>query len=242
MDNQKLIRPEGYDPSIKKKEYPIYAMYHDGWESVPGWINDAVWIYEDVVKSLPKNAHVVEVGCYLGQSTTRMAQLLHEHNREDVKFDSIDSFYIISHAFDNATPIETIAIAGDKESVDLPPSYLEYYNSLKSEFNCTIVDMVKHPLRVLKIEKYVNFICIDSYYAHRLYDDETLDFVWLDANHQYEYIYHELNTLWPKIKKGGILAGDDYNDKEVQKAVSDVLKKHKPSYFETNDLSFYMVK
>tara|TARA_R100000231_G_scaffold44044_2_gene38138 strand:+ start:1106 stop:1822 length:717 start_codon:yes stop_codon:yes gene_type:complete len=238
MDKQKLVRPEGYDPTVKKEKYNIQLIHHDGWKSVPGWINDAAWIYEDVVKSLPKNAHVVEIGCYLGQSTTRMAQLLHEHNREDVKFDAIDIFYLVSHALDNAIPIETV----DKESVDIPPSYLEYYNFLKSEFNCTILDIVTHPLRALSLDKYVNVICIDSHYAHKLYDDESLDFVWLDANHQYEYVYHELNTLWPKIKKDGILAGDDYNNKEVQKAVSNFLKKHKPSYFETNDLSFYMVK
>ena len=42
------------------------------------------------------------------------------------------------------------------------------------------------------------------------FDDKSLDFVYIDSNHKYEYIIQDL-TLWSKkVKPGGIVAGHDY--------------------------------
>ncbi len=41
------------------------------------------------------------------------------------------------------------------------------------------------------------------------YIDETLDFVYIDADHTYESIYNDLVQWWPKIRSGGIMAGHD---------------------------------
>ena len=43
--------------------------------------------------------------------------------------------------------------------------------------------------------------------------DGTLDFVFLDANHGYEFIKGDAQAWWPKVKDGGVVAGDDYCDK-----------------------------
>lgn len=37
-----------------------------------------------------------------------------------------------------------------------------------------------------------------------------LDFVYLDANHSYEAVKADLAAWYPKIKRGGLFAGDDY--------------------------------
>jgi hypothetical protein len=40
--------------------------------------------------------------------------------------------------------------------------------------------------------------------------DRTLDFVFIDGNHAYDYVLQDL-TLWsPKVRVGGIVAGHDY--------------------------------
>jgi hypothetical protein len=44
--------------------------------------------------------------------------------------------------------------------------------------------------------------------VHRFYDG-SLDLVYLDAEHTYDGLYGDINLWWPKIKKGGILAGHD---------------------------------
>lgn len=36
-----------------------------------------------------------------------------------------------------------------------------------------------------------------------------LDFVYIDANHQYGHVAEDLSAWWPKVKIGGILAGHD---------------------------------
>lgn len=46
--------------------------------------------------------------------------------------------------------------------------------------------------------------------AVTLFENESLDWVYIDANHSYEAIKEDLALWWPKIKKGGILSGHDY--------------------------------
>ena len=46
----------------------------------------------------------------------------------------------------------------------------------------------------------------DARYAFR---DKTLDFVYIDGNHSFEYAKEDILYWLPKIRIGGILAGDD---------------------------------
>lgn len=41
--------------------------------------------------------------------------------------------------------------------------------------------------------------------------DKSLDAVFIDADHSYEAVKHDLKFWWKKIKKGGWLLGDDYS-------------------------------
>lgn len=40
--------------------------------------------------------------------------------------------------------------------------------------------------------------------------DESLDFIYVDARHDYCGVTEDLETYWPKLKAGGIFAGHDY--------------------------------
>lgn len=42
------------------------------------------------------------------------------------------------------------------------------------------------------------------------FDDESLDFVYIDANHEGKYPYEDLKGWASKVRKGGIIAGHDY--------------------------------
>lgn len=47
--------------------------------------------------------------------------------------------------------------------------------------------------------------------------DESLDFVYIDANHDYNHVYEDL-TIWSKkVKHGGIISGHDYIRRKGQK-------------------------
>lgn len=39
--------------------------------------------------------------------------------------------------------------------------------------------------------------------------DKSLDFVWLDDDHEEFHVRSEINALWPKMKPGGLIVGHD---------------------------------
>ncbi len=45
-----------------------------------------------------------------------------------------------------------------------------------------------------------------------LFEDKSLDFVYIDANHAYDYIKQDIELWYPKVKNGGLISGDDYLD------------------------------
>jgi len=53
--------------------------------------------------------------------------------------------------------------------------------------------------------------------AASLFKEASVDFIYIDARHDYVSVKQDLETWWPKIKPGGILSGHDYMDaKEVK--------------------------
>lgn len=48
--------------------------------------------------------------------------------------------------------------------------------------------------------------------ASEIFADESLDFVYIDANHAYDYVVQDIQLWYPKIKPGGCLCGHDYID------------------------------
>jgi predicted O-methyltransferase YrrM len=53
--------------------------------------------------------------------------------------------------------------------------------------------------------------------------DGSLAFVFIDAAHDYDNVKADILAWLPKVKKGGILAGHDYNHPPVRKAVDELL-------------------
>jgi hypothetical protein len=43
-----------------------------------------------------------------------------------------------------------------------------------------------------------------------LFEDNSLDFVYIDANHTYEGVKEDIKYWYPKVKPGGLLLGHDY--------------------------------
>lgn len=48
--------------------------------------------------------------------------------------------------------------------------------------------------------------------AARLFDDESLDICFIDADHSYSAVSRDLDLYLPKVKLGGIICGHDFDD------------------------------
>lgn len=71
--------------------------------------------------------------------------------------------------------------------------------------------------------------------AAKDFPDNYLDFVYIDANHEYRHVVDDLSEWTPKVRKGGIVSGHDFirrknNDKQLMHVVHAVIG-YTESYF-----------
>lgn len=110
-------------------------------------------------------------------------------------------------------------------SVQFPLKYIE--------FDCIDIwtggrlELFLGNIRRAQVDCFINPIRMDSTLAgHKYYSDRSLDFVWIDADHEYEKVKEDLLVWQMKVKRGGLLCGHDYASNDfpgVFKAVKEVL-------------------
>jgi len=62
----------------------------------------------------------------------------------------------------------------------------------------------------LRFNDNINFIEKISEDAATKFEDDSLDFVYIDGDHRPEFVKQDIELWLPKLKKGGIIAGHDY--------------------------------
>ena len=75
--------------------------------------------------------------------------------------------------------------------------------SNSKEHNETIQKLSKFGCRSIILQMQFNT-------AARLIANNFADFIYIDGYHDYKSIKRDIKTWWPKLKKGGILSGHDY--------------------------------
>lgn len=50
----------------------------------------------------------------------------------------------------------------------------------------------------------------DSNTASTIFRDDFFDFIYIDANHKYNYVFNDMKLWYPKLKEGGIFSGHDF--------------------------------
>jgi len=101
-------------------------------------------------------------------------------------------------------------------------------------YDPTDIPANKYPLSVVRlyfyrrIMQYPNVLHLNltSIEAAALFDRNSIDFLYIDGNHQYEHVRDDIDNFLPKMKAHGIMAGHDYNLFEgVNRAVSERFRK-----------------
>ena len=70
--------------------------------------------------------------------------------------------------------------------------------------------LYSHAQRTLSQYKDVVFVRKLSMDAIKDFEDESLDFIYIDANHKFKYVAEDICEWSKKVKKGGIISGHDY--------------------------------
>lgn len=87
----------------------------------------------------------------------------------------------------------------------------EEYKDISNTDDEIYRDVIKNIKEFDKDDRAIMIRCL-SKNAVKLFNDESLDFVYIDANHAYDFVKEDLEIWWPKVKKGGYICGHDYLD------------------------------
>jgi len=137
-------------------------------------------LYSDMVNRFGNDSKFVEVGVWKGKSAAYMAVEIINSGKK-IHFDCVDNWEYV-----------------DGLQYDIDKSL--FGDNLYQEFlsNINPVIHVINPIKSI------------SWEAAKLYDDESIDFVFIDAAHDYESVKKDVTSWLPKVKKQGIIAGHDY--------------------------------
>lgn len=164
------------------------------WTNIEGWDDGIPPVYQSMVSQAEDGMHFVEVGAWKGRSSAFMAVEIINSGKK-IQFDCVDTWQ------------------GDpNEQGHMEDEYVRNGN------------LYEHFLENMKpVEGYYNPIKSTSIDAAGLYEDSSLDFVFIDAAHDYNNVKADIAAWLPKIKEGGILAGHDWGHPPVAQAVKDSL-------------------
>jgi predicted O-methyltransferase YrrM len=93
----------------------------------------------------------------------------------------------------------------DKEAYkNIPPYYKRYPHSLNKIWR------EKAQAWAEKSDLNIDIIVDFSVEAAKQFEDGYFDFVYIDADHSYKGVTEDLEAWYPKVRKGGMMAGHDY--------------------------------
>jgi len=73
------------------------------------------------------------------------------------------------------------------------------------------------------VKNIINPIKKPSIDAAKAYPDNSLDFIFIDASHEYNDVKKDINAWISKLKNGAVLAGHDWHIAGVREAVNEVI-------------------
>jgi len=155
-----------------------------------GWFKAGdIAAYRELVSNIPRGGQLLELGSWKGRSICSVAQLLIER---DIKVSVVDTF--------RGTDSESEGAHKEAKLIDLKQVFINNTKNFGIDDRITIIqdrtdDVVKS------------------------FKDKTFDLVFVDADHQEESVFKDINNYRSKVKDGGTIAGHDWKWESVRKAI-----------------------
>ena len=185
--------------------FPFDGKPHH-YSNIQGWFSFPA-VYDEIVESFD-NATFVEIGCWLGKSTCYMAEAI-SLSRKNIDFYCVDTWEGTPDEPAHASMIESLG--GDIYSV--------FNNNMASAG----VSHIVKPMKLTSIE------------ASTKFEDNSLDFIFIDGGHTYEDVNNDIAHWLPKLKDGGRIAGHDYYEWSNEE-VHDGVKKAVANFFTREEI------
>lgn len=178
------------------------------WSEIGGWFQ---WrsAQEEAALRLPEGSCFVEVGTYLGRSLCSLGEVVERSGK---------SFMVIG--------VDTCRGSGPEGS-----RQKDYHGAAVAQGGGTFAGALHKNILDCGYGDKISLIIADSIAASRLFGNQSLDWVHLDARHDYASLKADIEAWLPKVKLGGWLSGDDYDEikwPEVVKAVGHLLPGAQP--------------
>jgi len=178
------------------------------WQDIPGWFN---WRdgQEEAAAHFGDGDRFVEVGCYLGRSICSLADVVAGRGLE-------------------------VDIVGVDTALGSGPEGRRNTNAhghAVQHGGGTMAGLLHRNVLACGFADQVQLIISDSVRASRLFTDESVAWVHLDARHDYVSVCEDIDAWRPKVRRGGWLTGDDYDQWQwpgVVRAVSERLEDAEP--------------
>lgn len=155
-------------------------------------------LYSAVVKYFPDNSNFVEVGSWKGRSGTYMGVEIVNSGKEQ-----------------NLVCVDIWVGSTEHQGMDILNE-----DGLYLEFQKNIEPVNAQRPGTIEFIRGKSMDVVDSI------QNFSLDFVFIDASHEYEDVIADINSWYPKVKEGGVIAGHDYPHwPGVKKAVDEYFKR-----------------
>lgn len=167
------------------------------YESIEGWFNMEKQ-YRKLLDQVPINGTFVEIGCWKGKSTC----------------------FLLEEVIKDGLPREIYVIDNFEGSQNTDTEKKVYENVNRKKLCFEFLDNIKSFNTVL-----TNLFIQDSAEAASNFAEQSCDVVFIDAGHSYQNVHADILAWLPKVKRGGILAGHDYDESwsGVIQAVNELL-------------------
>jgi len=171
---------------------PIFMPARFTWKKIQGWFTFED-VYREQLKRMKGHESVmVEVGSWMGQSTAFAADLI-KYNKLPVKFYAVDTW--------EGSPNE------------------KHHQQVVAQNGGSIFDIWQENMVRCGVQDFVTPIKKPSVEAAQDFADGSIDFVFIDAAHDYDSVKSDIQSWLCKVKGGGCIGGHDINELGVRKAV-----------------------
>lgn len=177
------------------------------WQDIPGW-SSFLWAYDEMVDKAQDGDAIVEIGVAFGRSIAYLARKVIDSGK-DIKIYAVDPW----------EPGWKVPNPGDKPGWG--GEYEQKVIDCGGPFNAFLNMMTYYAPKELER---INVLRCTSLGASYLISGMNVCGVMIDGSHDYENVKLDINTWIKKLKYPGIIAGDDYCEKEfpgVVKAVNE---------------------